>query len=117
MSRPSKGSPRNATKRLSLLLALILLLLPATRAATAARHEGEGDAPPSREEQYDTLLESLERFFFGAQTPAAAQTPTPTPTPAAPQAGAGEERAAPPAPPTGKAVTPRALKYRLRRHF
>ena len=115
MSRPSKGSPRNATKRLSLLLTLALLLLPATRAATAARHEGEGDAPPSREEQYDTLLESLERFFFGPQTPAAAQTPTPTPTPtpAAPQAGAGEERAAPPAPPTGKAVTPRTLKYPL----
>jgi hypothetical protein len=112
MARTCTRFPRRSAPRLSLLLALALLLLP-LQAAPAARASTDADAPPSREEEHDTLLESLQRFFFGQQTPQATPTPspTPTPTPDAQQGKGGEERTA--APPTGKTVEPRALKYPL----
>jgi hypothetical protein len=56
MARTCKGFPRRAAPRLSLLLALALLLLPAARGAAAAHDEGDPEAPPSREEQHDALL-------------------------------------------------------------
>jgi hypothetical protein len=123
MARTPTRFSRRAAPRLSVLLALLLTLTPALPPAAAAGG-GELDAPPSRADEADALLESLHHFFFGpppaaaAQTPAAqatpAQTPTPTPAPAAQQGEGGEERAAPPAePPTGKPVAPRALKYPL----
>ena len=73
---------------LCLALALLLQLAPPPAAAAAA---AESEAPPSKAEQAETLLDSLLDFFYAtpqqpaaqpAPAPSATPTPTPAPTPA-----------------------------------
>ncbi|MET0649777.1 MAG: hypothetical protein ABW208_24465 [Pyrinomonadaceae bacterium] len=65
---------------LCLALALLLQLVPPPAASAA---DGESDAPPSRAEQAETLLDSLLDFFYAPpQQPAATPAPTPSATPA-----------------------------------
>jgi hypothetical protein len=85
MTRSQARSRERLRRRAALCLALLIALQVAPLSAGAAA-EGELDAPPSKAEQAETLLESLLEFFYAPaprqQTPAAtpAQTPTPPPT-------------------------------------
>ncbi len=88
MTRSQKGNRGRRRVRASACLALALLLTAqaAPLGAHASVGEGESDAPPSRAEQTETLLESLLDFFYAPpprpqQQPTAAPTPTPTPAP------------------------------------
>jgi hypothetical protein len=74
----------NARRRRWAALCLALLLLLQTAALpVAAATEGDTDAPPSKAEEAETLMQSLMNFFFATPTPTPAATPTPTPTPQA----------------------------------
>lgn len=75
----------------ALSLALLLLLQTFALPALAATDEGDTDAPPSKAEEAEALMQSLLNYFFVAHAPeqqtatAAAATPpqaTPSPTPA-----------------------------------
>ena len=95
MTRSHARSRQRLRRRAALCLALLLSLQAAPHTGAAAAGEGEFDAPPSRTEQAEALLESLLDFFYAPrqQTPAPAASPTPAPTPT-------PAPAATPAPPT-----------------
>ncbi|MCA1621572.1 MAG: hypothetical protein LC795_20325 [Acidobacteria bacterium] len=105
MTRSQEGNRgRRRRARASACLALALLLTAQAAPLGAYAADGESDAPPSRAEQAETLLESLLDFFYAptrprqqtpaaapAATPTPAATPAPTPTPT-PAAGTDEGR-------------------------
>src|SRR5437588_8071239 len=75
----------------ALFVALFLLLqtsaLPALAASAGADDE---DAPPSKAEDIEALVESLINFFFGQAKPAATPQATPQPSPAPTQTPAAQ---------------------------
>jgi hypothetical protein len=122
MNRPQIRTAARKWRTLAAALALLLLAQPAVLVVSASGDTGEVDAPPSRQEAYDSLVESLTSFFFGPQqqqpaqpqpTPQAQPTPQTQPTPGANNAGtnvpAGEGDAAPAA----EKKTIKDLKYPL----
>jgi hypothetical protein len=100
-------------RRAALCLALLLLLQAAPRPAAASVAAGEGDAPPSKAEDAETLMQSLLDFFFAPtpQQPSAAATPTPqaasTPSPT-PERKAGAQ-------PSAAATTGEAQKGEMKK--
>ncbi|HEU4595964.1 MAG TPA: hypothetical protein VFS10_12550 [Pyrinomonadaceae bacterium] len=114
MRRSHKSFPQRCRSWTALSVAALLLaspLTPALASTLAPGGEGEADAPPSRSEQYDSLLDSLNAFFF-QQTPAATPTPTPAATPAPAQTPAAAASDASTSKPAGK-VERKPLKYPL----
>lgn len=109
MRRSHKRFPQRR-QRLTAIIITALLLAPLPSSLAAANGgEGDTDAPPSRVEEYDTLVDSLYHFFF--QQPAAAPQATPTPAPApTPEAKKTPDASA--STPTGK-VERKPLKYPL----
>src|SRR5436309_3337948 len=86
MKRLHGRSTDRRRRWVALCLALFMLLQVAPLRALAATGDGEGDAPPSKANANDALVESLLDFFFGPQQQAASATQAkPLPTPA--QAG------------------------------
>src|SRR5688572_22974623 len=121
MRRSHTSFPRRRRSWAALSVAALLLATPlmGTLAAThAPGGEGAADAPPSRSEQYDSLLDSLNDFFFQQTTAAATAQATPTPAPAAatPAQTPAPAAATPAATPEGKVMGKaerKSLKYPL----
>lgn len=96
MTRLQERSNKRQRRRLALCLALLLLLEAAPPRALAAA-DGDNDAPPSRAEQTQTLVESLLDFFFPAphsgqtaQTQSSGSKAQATPSPTPEQKGASQ---------------------------
>jgi hypothetical protein len=91
MKRLHGRSTDRGTRLCALCLALFLLLQVAPLRALAASGDGDVDAPPSKSEANEALVESLLDFFFGPQqqqqvasAPQAKPSPTPAPKTEAP---------------------------------
>ncbi|HYH87421.1 MAG TPA: hypothetical protein VEX60_18350 [Pyrinomonadaceae bacterium] len=103
MTRLHLLSNARLRRRAALCLAILLLLQTAALPVAAAT-EGDTDAPPSKAEEVETLMQSLMNFFFATPEPPPAATPTPqaTPTPAASPTPTPEEKTEAQTPPAGK---------------
>ncbi|HEX8560343.1 MAG TPA: hypothetical protein VF668_19765 [Pyrinomonadaceae bacterium] len=84
MTRLHARSRRRQRRGAALCLALLLTLQSAPPPAASAS-DGHADAPPTRAEEAETLMDALLDFFYppapARQQPAATPAPTPTPAP------------------------------------
>src|SRR5947209_13182937 len=93
MKRSHERSANEGRRLAALCLALFMLLQAAPLHALAAAGDGEGDAPPSKADANDALVESLLDFFFGSQQQQAASATQAKPSPA--QAASGQAQPSP----------------------